>query len=332
MKQRSWSRFGRTAALVVVAVCGAGVTGCSSKTGPNRPAGVNMNGELNSQSICIGRFAFSIPEGSRITGRSQSIYRVDVTTVPVPAGGLDSLWHKRLVEIRGTAPPPDENDRIIRTYALARATKAVMYYDSTDSPGPRRLDGMRQTDNWAVIASRFGAQGQDRDMETLVLHVLDGYSPIGKEGFCVEHGVITSEPGNNEAAGARLDNPLLQDFEVVFRTQTVRDPKPIEELSDVDEFRRAFGGISASTQVLTSTTRNAAGLAGLEERIAVLPNGDPPFIRFSWKYSGEPLRSDHPQISIRAVCHSIHQAQMVEAWEAILGSLRQVPMSAKGWQ
>jgi len=317
--------------VVAAALLGgfACISSCSSGSELRSQTEVKVNPSSNAPSICLGRFQFAAPEGLTLEGRTQSIYRVDVMTEPLPAGRMAQVWERRLHEIRSEDPPPEVKDRIIRTYTLKPDIQAVLYHDSADTPRPERLDGMKLAGNYVVSASRFGAQGQEADMETLVKHVLDAFAPELKEGFCVEHGSITSEAGNNEATQARFTHPALPDFEINFGTQTVRDPASLDELSDAEELRLGLAGESTSVETVASKRRVAAGLEGLEERFAITAAGEPPFLRYSWKYPGESMRGDRPSIMLRAVAHREHEPKMTEAWETILASLRQVAMAGQ---
>src|ERR1017187_9320243 len=78
------------------------VAGCSS-SGEQRkrnPASETpMNNTTTGQVQCAGRFFLEAPEAMNVTGRSQSMYGTNVTTIPVPSGGIDAYWAGRLAQM-----------------------------------------------------------------------------------------------------------------------------------------------------------------------------------------------------------------------------------------
>ena len=289
-----------------------------------------MNFEESTNRICIGRFEFAIPAGLRIEGRSQSIYRVDVHTVDVPYGAVDARWVARVSAVRSMAAPPGAKDRIIRTYDLQPGTRAVWLYDNSEFTDVLRLEAWRPVSDHIFVASTSGDDERQSVIETLVQNVVNAYAPEAREGFCVEHGTVTSEPGHNESTASTFKHTTLPNFEMNFITQTVKDPAPSDELSDRRELDTVLGARGAQITSISSASRVAARLDGFEERFSVVPKTEPPFVRFSWKYPGQPLRGDTPQITVIAVAPKEQQVHLTLAWEQLLGSLKPVPMAKVG--
>src|SRR3954447_14357676 len=73
-------------------------------------------------------------------------------------------------------------------------------------------------------------------------HVINGYVPGSSHGFCVDHGAVTSEPGKNEAVSLRLNSTSAPGLEIILTTTTVREPKSMDEMSDLPELRHALTG------------------------------------------------------------------------------------------
>ena len=144
---------------------------------------------------CVGRFQLTVPAEMVFTGRSQSIYRVDVTTLPIPQSGVDTLWDARLNRIRVLKAPGGASKAILKTFELAGGYRAVWYYNNPDAPQLRTLEAMRREGDFAVLAVRSAETGKEPTAETLVKNVLDAYVPQTAQGFCLGHGAITSEPG-----------------------------------------------------------------------------------------------------------------------------------------
>src|SRR2546429_6789343 len=78
----------------------------------------DMSSETKNMTYCIGRFQFILPEALRVTGRSESIYRVQVNTVALPEGGMKALWQERVAQIQALPPPRSVPNTIIRTLDL----------------------------------------------------------------------------------------------------------------------------------------------------------------------------------------------------------------------
>ena len=316
------TRRGWLNSITAIAGCASG--SCSGRQKKATGEGVSKM-DRDGGNLFIGRFALRLPPDIRIKGRSQSIFRVWVKSKRIPAGSFESLWEQnRLGEIRVQPKPANVPDRIVRSYQLSRDSRAALYYNDPKDPESRQLEVFRETGGVVVMAMRAGLGGQERDMESLVAHVVDSFAPQSRIGFCLEDGAIVCETAANESSQSMFEHVRLQNIEISLNTTTVRNPRTLDDISVAHELQMALGASTA--KVMNSERRITAGLEGLEERIQLLIDGEAPAIRFSWKYPGDSLVSTRPQITFQAMCHESDAPVFVPEWEKMLASLRQVPV------
>jgi hypothetical protein len=264
-----------------------------------------------------------------LAGRSQSIYRVEVSTEFIPPGGAQVEWANRISRLKGLKPPPGASDVIIRTFELAPGVQAVWYFTDVAFAELRELEARKFVGDQIVLARRGVEAGGETDIERLVRNVINAYVPGDEHGFCIGAGAITSEPGINEQALARFVHRKLPEFEMSFDTHTVREPATQHPLSDIAADQRAFEAAGGSLTILRDTERTVAEIPGREGRISVVSPGENPFVRFTWHFAGVAQRSDLPEILIDGFAPTEHEATFEAVWEAMLQSVRRVPLSPK---
>ena len=323
----AWKRM--RAAVVVMWAC-ASMVACagSSREDRGKTRGVAMNENHNSDAQCIGRFQFSAPEVFQVTRRSQTIYRVEVSTIPLPSGGAPAAWQDRLARIRGGTLQPGTADPIVKTFELQPGMPAVWFIGDTDSPQLRNLQALKPVGNHFVQADALADAGQETLAEGLVRGILNAYHPGTSQGFCIGYGSITLEPAQIEKTSLELTHRKLADLKLRFDTQTVKEPDT-KTLSTVEEEDLVIGAKDGRMSVLRNQPRIAAGLSGTEIRISVLVPGEPPFVRFSWHFPGAPINGVKPQIDIVGSAPTEQQSELETVWEAILQSLRPVPLAPR---
>ena len=275
-----------------------------------------MTGTEPSNRICIGRFEAGLPADLEVEGRSQSIYGVSVRATPLPKGGFEAFWQQRLGAIRA-------GGKFQRTVDLDSGAKGAWLSDEYTGI---QLEAARPFGDLAFTASRTGDEGREAVVQKLTGNVIAAYQRDGRAGFCVERGVITSEPGDAENASLLMKHKSVGDLSIKFLTQTVKDPLPEERLSDALEIEQSLP--DSKVERIASSSRMVADIGGLEERFAVTPAKEPPLVRFSWKCSGESFRADLPQIFIIGIARKENQAQLAAAWDAFLNSVHKVPMAS----
>src|ERR1051326_8800480 len=291
-------RLLRSALAIASAAAFIGCAGPGAEKRP-RPATTDRSGR---NMDCIGRFQFSLPETLTVTGRKQTIYTVDVSTIASPPGGAMTVWNERMSRINALSPPQGVNRVVARTFQLQTGVPAVWYFRSKESPELLALEAMKALPDHVLIVNR-GADldaperqvilqgGGQEIVERLVKNVIDAYVPAATLGFCVGYGAITSKPSKNEETRIMLGHRSLGDLKIRIETHTVTAPDT-RTYSDLDEESHQAAARGGQMTVMSEAARPVAGLPGKEMRISVASPGDRPFVRFTWHFSGVPGRSD----------------------------------------
>ncbi len=299
------------------------LAGCSA---PAVQSGARQRTNMNSQ--CVGRFGFQAPDKLTVGGRSQSIYRVDVSTEPIPPEGASSAWEQRLKAIRALPAPAGRRDPILRTFELAPGVAAAWYAGRPSSADEILLEAAKPAGNRIFRAVRVGAPGKEAPAETLVRDIVASYAPgAGDYGFCLGAGSVTIEASQNESARIVLQDARTS-LEIRLETQTVSRPQT-ESYADLDEEKSYAQASGAALTVLREAPRGAAGLEGKEIRIRVTPPGEPPLLRFTWHFDGVPRNASQPAVNIVGHASPEHQADLEQAWDTILQSLHPLPVARR---
>ena len=285
-----------------------------------------MNTTSSGNLHCAGRFSFLAPEEMRETGRSQSIYRTNVSTVGVEPDGAQAYWHERLAQIRAIEPPAGSESVILRTFELQPGVSAVWYVKNRAFPDILALESMMPLGLYVLAVDREAEQGKESLAETLVKDIVDSYAPSIHSGFCVGQGAITLEPSRNEQASVSFAHATANGLEVELETRTVPAPDTTTH-TNVEEEKDLASSAGGSLTILRDEPRSAAGLPGKEIRISVAIPGDEPFIRFTWHYPGVGGSSEQPAIDLVGSAPADRQALLETIWETLLNSLRAVPLA-----
>ena len=282
-----------------------------------------MTGAISGNQQRAGRFYFTVPETMSLDGRSQIIYGTNVSTTPIPPGGALGHWDRHLEEIRGRGIEP----AAMRTFELQPGTSAVWYAEH-ESPNILTLETMTPKSDHLLLLDREAYAGKEAGAETLVRNIVNTYVQRAAYGFCVGYGSIAMEPSQTESARITFSRRNVPEFEIEFSTQTVREPDN-QTYSDLDEEREIADAGGGQLTVLKEGVRRVAGLDGKQIWISLTVPGEPPTVRFTWHFAGEPGDSFHPMINILAMAPAAQRADLESAWETVLQSLRQVPLRSE---
>jgi hypothetical protein len=265
-----------------------------------------------------------MPEVLSVAGRSHSIYGVEVNTVALPAGGVETLWRERLARISALSPPSGITNTVIRKFDLQYGVSAVWYFANSGDDELRSLEAVKPEADHAVLVLFEGIAGKEDVVETLLKNVLGAYVPKVRQGFCVGHGSITSEPSINEYARIAFAHRRLPSFETTVETQTVKEPdnRTYSSLDEEQQVVRAHGG---ELITLRNQTRLVASLEGKEIWVSVVTPREPSFVRFTWHFAGVSGDSSRPMINIKGIAPTNQQAELETIWETVLKSFRSVP-------
>ncbi len=285
---------------------------------------------------CLGRFRFAVPGSFLVSGRSQSIYGVSITTSPLPPGGFDAFWASRLARIRppglstgsesGAGQGAGAGAGAFRPVDLQPGTRAVWYLRDPDSPRIRNLEAGMASGTFAVLMSRSGEAGKESIVEDLLRLLLTDYVASTSHGFCVGQGALHSPPSADEESLISLTNKKSQDFQIKFSTRVVSRPDTTT-YSDVEEEKEVAEAGGGSIAVIREQSRLVSGMEGKEIGISVRVPSDPPFVRFTWHFAGVPQNSFKPMINIVGTAPLPQQAELQKVWDSFLQSVEMVSPS-----
>jgi len=276
------------------------------------------------KTLCIGRFQVFTPDTLAVAGRTQSIYRTEVSTAPIRAGGAQRAWQERVSEIRAQ----DGNDPVRRTFDLAPGVPAVWYGINPRSPSAVVLEAVKPADDhWLKLVRRSEA-GKESMAEKLVRNILASYVPHEtRYGFCIGQGSLTIQPAERESVSLTLKHQTLGGIEFGIETATV--DRPDEEGSGLDEAQAFAKSTGARLTVLRDQKRNVAGLTGDELRISLAPPAEAEILRFHWHYPGTAGDPTRPKIDISGSSPPAERRELEHAWDSLLDSLRPVPLEKR---
>ncbi len=296
---------------------------CTQKTEPPKTTRTQQMTPSGDQTVCIGRFTFSVPADLPDMGRTQSIYTVDVKTEANSPMDSNSFWHARMAKIRSMQPPKDVPTALFRSVDLEPGAPAVWFYASPDLPSELTLEAMRDFGNHRLLLSSSSTADQQSANESLLRNVIQAYRPGSTSGFCVGYGSITSEPSENESTLLTMSDHEPKGVSVRIGTETVGSPdnKSYSSLDEEKRVLRANGG-----QLLSSSQkpRAVAGLNGVEIKVEASSPGDPSFARYTWHFPGVPDDAYRPSINVVAFGPLTRVAKVAAAYETVLQSLRPV--------
>jgi hypothetical protein len=185
---------------------------------------------------------------------------------------------------------------------------------------------MRQDDGHLLWITGDGDAGKEQAIAGIVRSILAAFAPGNADGFSLGYGAITTAPSQNESTRMSFEGP--KGITLTFATQTVQQPDHLT-YTDVDEEQETVEADGGSLKVLRKGERVVAGMHGLEIRISVMPANDPPFLRFTWHFPGEPGNSERPKIDIMGSAPVPQTILLETIWETILTSLQPIPVGKK---
>ena len=260
------------------------------------------------------------------SGRSQRIYRVDVSTIPLRDTDAATVWQARLASIRAAHASPGARDPIVRTFDLDAAVPAVWFHADSSDASFVTLEVMKPYGDHLLHLEREISSGAEEVTEKMYRRVIAGYVPHGRQGFCVGLGALMSEVSKNEQTQIAFTDPAVPDFTLSFASNTVDQPEEGDPLQDIEEEQRILAESGAVVTVTRNERRTVAQLAGVEARIQMKPRDGEPFVRFTWRFAGVGGNPSAPQLMLVGSAPVEHQAQLNTVWERMLRSLQPVPL------
>jgi len=275
----------------------------------------------DTQFWCQGRLRFELPKSINLVHRDQSIFNIQIKTIPIPVDSNSTLvWDKRLSEIRGMSLPDDVVDLNVRTLTI-KDDNAVFYQTTK-----RRvtLEVQKPYKDHVLSVVLEDSIGFESDMVHSLELIIQDYQPFISEsvqdarGFCLGNGELVTIASRNELTRTVFDLRTFK-LELSIDTQTVggrKDTSPMEALAMLKD--EAPDGID-----LTVKTRKVAGLRGKEGKL--LMNGDSTLM-YLWYFPGEGYSNHKPQIEIRLIAPETAREEADVIWKTLLSSLITYPV------
>ena len=276
--------------------------------------------------MCLGRFRFALPVDITESGRSQSIYGVELSTIPISSGGVKTIWGRYLSEIKAMQFK-DQKNVIIRIFELLEGVPAVWYNSNPVFSHLRRLEVMKPYYDHVLLLRYLTDEGKEALVETFARKVVDAYVTDISRGFCIGHGSIISEPGFEEDAIASFQHTTLREFTLRFESHTIDEPASEHPMSSINEFAKEFAREGVKLEIVKNDYRIVAGLKGKEGIISFEEPSKSALLRYTWHYAGAPGRADQPEITLLATGKQSDKAELEDIWNRFLQSIQQVPMA-----
>jgi hypothetical protein len=169
---RLWGRWGAGCGACFLLMALAGLALAKPQVTAHREHRGNEAKTMSTRDVdnswCIGRFQFRLPTTLMLSGRSQSIYDVDVRTVPVPEQGPQAVWAERLARIRASMLLLGTASAELRTFDLLPGVPAVWYLGNKVLK--QHLDNLRRKDEQNPQSSRQNSRPSRQSERPLLSH------------------------------------------------------------------------------------------------------------------------------------------------------------------
>lgn len=266
---------------------------------------------------CIGRFSFALPDEYEQTGRSQSIYGVEVLTIPIPQGKDQDFWSSRIAEIKtkyvkqgAKCPPPRELE-------VGPGISAVFHYANPTFPNLITLEAIKRFENHQLSLRYEGRTDKQMQIQKIIKLTADRYVAGASEGFCIGAGAIR-EPSRHEYIHASFRNNTL-DIELTVSMQTVGAILAKHPLDDIEHQKQSLSSEGIQLKILENRRRVVCGLNGFEGRV-LTKSDEGAYIHFTWFYAGTTGNSFGPEILIKVFAPEKQHSMVESHWEGILKS------------
>ena len=292
--------------------------GCSAPIGRESKAELKHPDRSEKMSeVAIGRFRVSIPAQMKVASRRQSIYGVAIRTAPVGEIPITTQWN----DLRSKHGPAG------REITFPDEARGISYAPNPAMPMNLVLEAVRPMGDHALWISRPVTAGKEDAAERLAAKILSVYGPGTTHGFCAELGSIRMEGSLSETTALSLAHTQSPAIKVEMETKTVTAPDT-STFTSLDEERKVMNAVGGTLVVRSERERIVAGMTGKEFRIAIAAPGEPPIVRNTWQFSGEPRNPARPHINFVGTAGTQAQSDLDAAWDAVLNSLTPIPMEA----
>lgn len=269
---------------------------------------------------CLGRLTVNIPEGFVPTGRSSSMWHVDLATLDLDGRTPDDLWEDRIGRLESDVAPAAGEDEALDTLRIEPGMQAVVYVSDPSDPDLITVEAQKPYGTH-VLRLRFEGLAEKRaDILRLLGNAAGSYEPGSTEGFCIGHGSVVGKPSVNEFALMTLEHPEAG-IELSIQSQTAGPHLSEHPLADIENEIRTMRSEGVFLEVLKDARRQIGRWDGYEGWVRMEAVTEEPALRTTWFYPGISADSRNPEIQIKAFApvesRELHEA----AWEAVLNSM-----------
>ncbi|MBL8303283.1 MAG: hypothetical protein JNM26_10980 [Ideonella sp.] len=273
--------------------------------------------------ICLGRFAFTLPDGWSVAGREQKIYRARVTDdLRSGVANLPGLSATMRV-LRSDLPA---GDPLLREYTIDGVGPGAWFGLGDPNSPSRRVVLLAGGADGGVRMEALATQGKEAQAQEGLRQLAAGYRPGARAGFCLPLGAFQVDPGRNESTRLAAANARLPGADLRFSTNVVITPRTDGPLVDPAADAQAMAGSGTTLKPLGQADRQVGGLAGRDSRAELQEPRKPPTLVYRWFHAGQPASATAPEIIIALDGPAASKAALDAAWNQLLDSVRPVPV------
>lgn len=318
---------GRTiAGLLATALLGLGA---AQAAGPSDPTERSSRSDRmttpapTASAICLGRFAFTLPEGWAAAGREQKIYRArvsdDLRTGLSAVPGLSATMRV----LRADLPA---GDPLLREFTVDGVGPGAWFGLGDPASPSRRVVLLAGSADSGVRMEALATQGKEAQAQEGLRQLAAGYRPGARTGFCLPQGAFQVDPGRNETTRLAATHVRLPGAELRFSTTVVTTPRTDGPLVDPAADAQAMAGSGTTLKPLGQADRQVGGLAGRDSRAELQEPRKPPTLVYRWFHPGQPASATAPEVIIALDGPAAAKAALDAAWNQLLDSVRPVPV------
>lgn len=273
--------------------------------------------------ICLGRFAFTLPDGWSVAGREQKIYRArvsdDLRSGQAALPGLSATMRV----LRSDLPA---GDPLLREFTVDGVGPGAWFGLGDPNSPSRRVVLLAGSADGGVRMEALATQGKEAQAQEGLRQLAAGYRPGARAGFCLPLGAFQVDPGRNESTRLAAANTRLPGAELRFSTNVVTTPRTDGPLVDPAADAQAMAGSGTTLKPLGQTDRQVGGLAGRDSRAELQEPRKPPTLVYRFFHPGQPASATAPELIIALDGPASAKAALDAAWNQLLDSVRPVPV------
>ena len=270
----------------------------------------------------LGRLDFSLPEQFELKGRNQSIFHIEVATIPLEKVSAKEIWNQRIEQLRVQHV---SNGFPLDTFTIneiAPDFSIVFYQENKSLHLLVTAEAYKEVGDNILTLKYSGQKGKEDVMREMISLTAADYRPDITNGFNVGAGSLISPPSINEHASATFeDRETRMKLTLYIHTS---GPTPSKgPLDSIDDEIKGLGAEGIQLRVIQQVTRKAAGFSGEQGLVEIKsPAQNESGFRYTWFYAGETANGFKPEIRIQLNAKPENQESATMIWEKSLDSMK----------